>query len=273
MNRLLRIGQVSNLYGISLDTLRYYDRKGLLTPIVDEQNGYRYYSAEQLDTLELILVAKHLEIPLELIKAYIQSESIAGYQSMLQKQMQQIEYKQESLRQLLDHNTHMLDLLKRIEHHRNDTSFSSVQIKRNVNITIFKAELKMLLQSRTDSDSVIPGVESFNQWIFHNVNEEGEITEDDQTIGFSYHGEIAHAKKLHEYLNQMTKEGRSELSHLRGSYRHICFWGKEAELKQFLELLCKHFKLRNSEVHIHFGFALLHKDNRHDYWAEIYFPE
>ncbi|WP_349947514.1 MerR family transcriptional regulator [Lacrimispora sp. BS-2] len=37
MHGLLRIGQVSKWYGISLDTLRHYDRKGLLEPIVDAQ--------------------------------------------------------------------------------------------------------------------------------------------------------------------------------------------------------------------------------------------
>lgn len=79
MEKILRIGQVSNLYGISLDTLRYYDRKGLLKPMVDQQNGYRYYAVEQLDTLEMILVGKHLEIPLEQIKEKMDSERIEGY--------------------------------------------------------------------------------------------------------------------------------------------------------------------------------------------------
>ncbi len=56
MQHLLRIGQVSKLYGISLDTLRHYDHKGLLKPIVDKNNGYRYYSLKHLDILEMILV-------------------------------------------------------------------------------------------------------------------------------------------------------------------------------------------------------------------------
>ncbi len=68
MHGLLRIGQVSKLYGISLDTLRHYDRKGLLEPIVDSQSGYRYYTLEHLDILEMILVGKFTEIPLDQMK-------------------------------------------------------------------------------------------------------------------------------------------------------------------------------------------------------------
>ena len=51
MRQLLRIGQVCKLYGISLDTLRHYDKIGLLKPLVTEPSGYRYYYIEQLDIL------------------------------------------------------------------------------------------------------------------------------------------------------------------------------------------------------------------------------
>ena len=58
MDNLLRIGQVCNLYGISLDTLRYYDRKGLLKPLVDKDSGYRYYTLGHLDVLEMLLIGR-----------------------------------------------------------------------------------------------------------------------------------------------------------------------------------------------------------------------
>ncbi|GAA4654729.1 hypothetical protein GCM10023142_18670 [Anaerocolumna aminovalerica] len=86
MKGLLRIGQVSKLYGISLDTLRHYDRKGLLKPIIDSQNDYRYYSLEHLDILEMILVGKYINIPLNQMKERIDSESIDEYLSMVKEQ-------------------------------------------------------------------------------------------------------------------------------------------------------------------------------------------
>ena len=65
--------------------MRYYDHKDLLKPIVDKENGYRYYSLDHLDVLEMLLVGKHLEIPLDRIKEKIADESIDGYLAMLEE--------------------------------------------------------------------------------------------------------------------------------------------------------------------------------------------
>ncbi|WP_082112386.1 MerR family DNA-binding transcriptional regulator [Paenibacillus sp. DMB20] len=79
MDFRISIGKVSKMYGISLDTLRHYDKIGILKPIVDETNGYRYYSLEHLDLLEHILVGKYLEIPLKKNEKCI---SARGHQSI-----------------------------------------------------------------------------------------------------------------------------------------------------------------------------------------------
>ncbi|MBO5653686.1 MAG: MerR family DNA-binding transcriptional regulator, partial [Clostridia bacterium] len=52
---LLRIGQFSKLGKITVKTLRYYDKIGLLKPaMIDSSSSYRYYTVEQLKTLHLI---------------------------------------------------------------------------------------------------------------------------------------------------------------------------------------------------------------------------
>lgn len=40
-----KIGDVARILGISTDLLRYYEKKGVVTPIKGEQNDYRYYDA------------------------------------------------------------------------------------------------------------------------------------------------------------------------------------------------------------------------------------
>lgn len=45
----LLTGQVSKIFNISKDTLRYYDKMGLLKPEINKSNGYRYYSQEHID--------------------------------------------------------------------------------------------------------------------------------------------------------------------------------------------------------------------------------
>jgi DNA-binding transcriptional MerR regulator len=49
----LRSGELARLAGVSTDTLRHYERKGLLSPR-RSRNGYREYSAQMLDRVRLI---------------------------------------------------------------------------------------------------------------------------------------------------------------------------------------------------------------------------
>lgn len=43
-----KIGEISNLFGVSPSTMRYYERKGMISPDVDETTKFRYYSASDI---------------------------------------------------------------------------------------------------------------------------------------------------------------------------------------------------------------------------------
>jgi DNA-binding transcriptional MerR regulator len=62
------IKQVSDLTGISVRMLRYYDEIGLLKPNDVTKAGYRLYNNEALITLQQILFFKELDIPLKEVK-------------------------------------------------------------------------------------------------------------------------------------------------------------------------------------------------------------
>ena len=40
-NSTFHIGELSNLFNISVDSIRYYEKKGLICPTRNENNGYR----------------------------------------------------------------------------------------------------------------------------------------------------------------------------------------------------------------------------------------
>ncbi len=61
------IKKVSEISGVSVRTLHHYDEIGLLSPKKHE-NGYRYYSEEDISLLQMILFYKYLEFPLKEIK-------------------------------------------------------------------------------------------------------------------------------------------------------------------------------------------------------------
>ena len=49
------IGEAAKKLQVSTRTLRYYDEKDLVRPAYIKENGYRFYSEEQIRQIELIL--------------------------------------------------------------------------------------------------------------------------------------------------------------------------------------------------------------------------
>jgi DNA-binding transcriptional MerR regulator len=66
--RLYRTGQLASKACVTVRTLRYYDRAGLLSPSEHTEAGYRLYTDEDLLTLRRILALKRLGFSLEDIK-------------------------------------------------------------------------------------------------------------------------------------------------------------------------------------------------------------
>ena len=65
---MLRIGAFSKLAKISIKSLRYYDKIGLLKPVmIDSVTQYRYYAIEQLETVRLIAMYKDAGLSNEMI--------------------------------------------------------------------------------------------------------------------------------------------------------------------------------------------------------------
>lgn len=70
---MFRIGEFSRLAQVTIETLRHYDRVGLLKPAkVDPFTGYRLYSAKQLQPLNRILMLKELGFSLDEIARILQ---------------------------------------------------------------------------------------------------------------------------------------------------------------------------------------------------------
>lgn len=72
---MLSIGHFSRISEVSTKTLRYYDEIGLLKPSeINPENGYRYYSINQLETMLFINRLKQYNFSLEQIRTIFKSE-------------------------------------------------------------------------------------------------------------------------------------------------------------------------------------------------------
>ena len=83
-----RIKEMSELTKTSMRMLRHYDKIGLLKPSYRAVNGYRYYTARDLATLQQIVALKYFGFNLQTIK------------TILQKQQQVIKCQFEHLQQM-----------------------------------------------------------------------------------------------------------------------------------------------------------------------------
>ena len=94
------IKEVSKIAGISVRTLQYYDKIGLLKPTAHSDAGYRLYSDSELITLQHILLFRELEFPLKEIKEIINSENF-DKDIALEQQIDLLTLKKERLDNLI----------------------------------------------------------------------------------------------------------------------------------------------------------------------------
>ncbi len=84
MRHFFTISDFANLRNININSLRYYERIGLLKPsYIDAGTGYRYYSTDQLSLLDLISLCIELEIPLKELTEF-EDEEILQHEGLLE---------------------------------------------------------------------------------------------------------------------------------------------------------------------------------------------
>ena len=97
---MLTVKKVSEIAGISVRTLQYYDKIGLLTPSQRSESGYRLYSESDLSTLKQILLFRELDFPLSDIKNIMQSPGF-DRKKALDRQIELLEIRREHLDDLI----------------------------------------------------------------------------------------------------------------------------------------------------------------------------
>ena len=94
------VKEISDLTGISVRTLHYYDEIGLLKPTEKSEAGYRLYDDEALKTLQQILFFREFDIPLKKINAVMNNPALDRNQ-ILQMQRKMLVAKKERMERLI----------------------------------------------------------------------------------------------------------------------------------------------------------------------------
>ena len=98
---MMTVNEVSKLTGVSIRTLQYYDKIGLLHPAKYTEAGYRLYDDAALETLQQILLFRELEFPLKDIKEII-SRPDFDRSKALEQQIKLLTLKKEHIENLID---------------------------------------------------------------------------------------------------------------------------------------------------------------------------
>ena len=94
------VKEISDLTGISVRTLHYYDEIGLLKPTKKSDAGYRLYDDKALETLQQILFFREFDISLKEIKAVLDNPALERNQ-ILQVQRKMLVTKKERMERLI----------------------------------------------------------------------------------------------------------------------------------------------------------------------------
>ena len=95
------VHEVSELSGVSIRTLQYYDRIGLLSPTDRTEAGYRLYDDAALEKLQQILLFRELEFPLKDIMEIVNRPDFDRSKA-LEQQIELLKLKKEHIENLMD---------------------------------------------------------------------------------------------------------------------------------------------------------------------------
>ncbi len=94
------VKEISDLTGISVRTLHYYDEIGILKPTDKSEAGYRLYDDKALETLQQILFFREFDISLKEIKAVLENPVLDRNQ-ILRMQRKMLVEKKERMERLI----------------------------------------------------------------------------------------------------------------------------------------------------------------------------
>ena len=94
------VKEVSNITGISVRTLHYYDEIGLFKPTLVSEAGYRLYDDKALEILQQILFFREFDMPLKEIKAILKNPDL-DKNELLKSQQRLLILKKERLERII----------------------------------------------------------------------------------------------------------------------------------------------------------------------------
>lgn len=103
----MRIAGVAQKFGLSIDSLRYYERIGLIPPVTRNSSGIRDYSERDQGWVEFIVCMRAAGLPVDMLTRYValMKEGDPTYQqrkALLREQRDALSHRVKDLQKALE---------------------------------------------------------------------------------------------------------------------------------------------------------------------------
>lgn len=136
----MTITEVSKKFDLSHDTLRYYERIGLIPSVNRNKGGIRDYSEEDCKWIEFIKCMRNAGLPIEILIEYVTlfqqgDATIEARKELLTEQRKQLVAKMEDIKKTLER------LNYKIESYEQSVVEKEKELKRSVKISTVKYDI------------------------------------------------------------------------------------------------------------------------------------
>ena len=207
--KYLTTGEFAKLCKVNKQTLFYYDQIGLLIPVLKKENGYRYYSINQLELFFVIDLLKDLGMSLNDIQQYMQNKSPERFLSLMYQKKKEIVKK----RQEIETKEKMIEAKIALMEEASNLAFSQITLEQLPEATLY---LSRKIQNMTDEEFVeviSDFIQELNLSHLDSGYPIGSITEREQVLK----GEFSNYSYL--YIEQPTpKDGYPYFKAIKGDF-------------------------------------------------------
>ena len=114
----MKIAEVSIQHGISTDTLRYYERIGLIPPVNRSESGIRDYNELDIRWVEFVKCMRRAGLPVEVLIEYIElvqqgDQTIEARKDILVEQRATLIARMEQMQKTLDILNHKIEVYEK----------------------------------------------------------------------------------------------------------------------------------------------------------------
>ena len=116
----MTISEVSKKYNITADTIRYYEKEGLIPTVPRNKNGIRDFDENSCGWIEFIKCMRSAGLEIETLKRYVslfrqETKTVKERKILLEEQREKLLKKQEDIKATLDRLNYKIEKYEEIE--------------------------------------------------------------------------------------------------------------------------------------------------------------